>query len=174
MNLIVEKHFEFRDKLVTSNFPFAYILRKKNENEVSLQDGVAFSGDCSTVIGHAEDDFRDYLKVCFGIEEQGANPLQIKVVLTQKDLEDVSAYKGRIVEISDHGILIRAYDERGAAQAIYDLKDAMSMAKQPFLSKGVSKNKPLLSPSYRFVFGIFPDLPRLSFVSSPFGGTAVP
>ena len=32
----------------------------------------------------------------------------------------------------------------------------------------------LLSPSYRVVFGIFPDLPRLSFVSSPFGGTAVP
>ncbi|MBQ7237138.1 MAG: hypothetical protein IJX03_08335, partial [Clostridia bacterium] len=72
--------------------------------------------------------------------------VKISIEITQKNLEDVCAYKGRVVEISNGGILIRAYDDRGAAQAIYDLEDMMTENKVPYLIKGKTKNKPLFSP----------------------------
>ena len=140
------KRFQFRKDLITPNQPFAYQLREREENEISMLDGAVFYGEDSVVIKHAKEDFYDYLNVCFGVKENGKNPVTIKIEITQAGLEDVCDYKGRIVEIADGQIEIRAYDERGVAQAIYDLEDTMTAKKQPYLTKGKTKNKPVFSP----------------------------
>ena len=142
----MEKRYQFREKLTLSNKSFLYKLREKSRNEVSFLDGVSFFGEDTAVIRHAKKDFEDFLQVCFGVEKTGENPVKITVELTQNGLEDVNSYKGRIVESFDSGILIRAFDDRGAAQAIYDLEDAMKLKKQPYIDKKISKNKPLFSP----------------------------
>lgn len=143
---MVKKHFDFRESLITSNKSITFTFREKEEKEISLLKGVIFEGDTTKVVEHAKNDFFDFLKVGFGIESAGDNPINIHITITQEGLEDVCDYKGRIVDIQEGKIDIYAYDERGAAQAIYDLEDMMSSKKQPYLDKGRSKNKPLFSP----------------------------
>ena len=140
----MDKRFNFRKELTTSTLPFSVVEREKYDNEISLRGGVSFDGDTSAVIEHAKADIKDFLKVCFGVDKVGGVKISIKI--TQDGLEDVCAYKGRVVEVTDSGITIRAFDERGAAQAVYDLEDIMTENKVPYLSKGKTKNKPLFSP----------------------------
>lgn len=157
---MAEKRFAFRKELVTSNVAFAYTLRDKLENEISMLNGVVFSGDDSPVISHAKKDFVDYLKVCFKVNKNNENAVKINIKITKDGLEDVCDYKGRVVTVSDDGIEILAFDDRGAAQAVYDLEDLMTNKKQPYLEKGKSKNKPLFSPRMAhsaYDLDIFPD-----------------
>ena len=143
----MEQRYNFRKELIKSNKPFKYELRNKTENEISLMDGVIFSGDIlSPVITHAVEDFADYLKVCFGIKEVKENAVKINIEITKDLPQEVRSYKGRTVGIGDNIIEIKAFDERGAAQAVYDLEDAMSELKQPYLKKGASSQKPTFSP----------------------------
>ena len=156
----MEKRFAFRKELTTLNTAFKYELRECSSGEISMLNGVVFSGDTSPVIEHAKKDFLDYLKVCFGVKNTIKDAVSICIKITQNDLEDVCEYKGRIVEISDDGIIIRAFDDRGAAQAIYDLEDLMTAKKQPYLDKGKSKQKPLFSPRMAhsaYDVDVFPD-----------------
>ena len=156
-----EQRFKFRKELLKPNKHFKYGLRNKSENEISLMGGVIFSGDIlSPVITHAVEDFADYLKVCFGIKEVKENAVNINITITKNLPQEVCSYKGRTVEISDNKIEIKAFDGRGAAQAVYDLEDAMSEAKQPYLKKGTSSQKPLFSPRMAhsaFDVDVFPD-----------------
>ena len=156
----MEKRFAFRNELVTSNQPFSYVLREKNENEISLINGVTFLGDSSPVIEHAKSDLLDYLKVCFKVNENNENAVKIIVKITKDGLEDVCDYKGRVVEISDGEITILAFDDRGAAQAIYDLEDLMTAKKQPYITKGKTKQKPMFTPRMAhsaYDVDVFPD-----------------
>lgn len=157
---MAEKRFTFRKELTTSNVPFKYELCEMANDEISMLNGAIITGATSPVIEHAKADFKDYLKVSFGVKENGENPVEINVIITRDGLEDVCDYKGRVVEISDKGILIRAYDDRGAAQAIYDLEDAMTSKKQPYLTKGKFKQKPLFTPRMAhsaYDLDVFPD-----------------
>ena len=138
---MVKKHFDFRESLITSNKSITFTFREKEEKEISLLKGVIFEGDTTKVVEHAKNDFFDFLKVGFGIESAGDNPINIHITITQEGLEDVCDYKGRIIDIQEGKIDIYAYDERGAAQAIYDLEDMMTSKKQPYLEMGRSKNK---------------------------------
>ncbi len=142
----VDKRYSFRKELITSNVKISTNYREKEENEISLTNGVIFLGDTSPVIEHAKKDFIDFLKVGFNVKENNDNAVKIHIKITKEGLEDVCDYKGRVVEISDNGIVILAYDDRGAAQAIYDLEDLMTEKKQPYLTKGKTKQKPLFSP----------------------------
>lgn len=156
-----DKRYNFRKELTTSIFPFKSNLRDKHENEISLLDGVRFSWDISLpVITHAVKDFKAYLKVCFGVKEVKEDAVEINVIITKDLPQEVCSYKGRKVEISDNKIEIKAFDDRGAAQAIYDLEDAMSELKQPYLKKGTNSQKPLFSPRMAhsaFDVDVFPD-----------------
>ena len=138
---MAEALFKFREDLVISNYPIRYIPRDKADNEISLLNGAIFFGDTSKVIEHAKADFLEYLNVGFGVNNTNSNPIKITLKLTQNGLEDVCDYKGRIVDVNEDGIFIYAYDDRGAAQAIYDLEDWMTSKKQPYIDKGISKNK---------------------------------
>ena len=141
----MEERYKFRKELTTANFPIKYQRRDIGESEVSLLGGVIFTGEDNVVITHAKSDMDDFLKTAFGIKGSD-NPLVIDITITDRGLEDVCGYKGRITEIAENGISIKAFDERGAAQALYDLEDMMKEAKQPFLPICRFKNKPLFSP----------------------------
>ena len=157
---MAEKRYAFRKELVTSNVPFAVIERDINEDEISLKSGAIISGDTSPVIEHAKKDFKDYLKVSFGIKEDTDSAIKITVKITDKGLGDVCSYKGRVVKISDNGIEILAFDDRGAAQAIYDLEDKMTENKVPYLVKGETRQKPVFSPRMAhsaYDVDVFPD-----------------
>lgn len=157
---MAEKRYAFRKELTRSNTPFAYELRQKMDNEISLLGGAIINGPDGAVFAHAKSDFIDYLKVCFGVKENTNDAVKITVKITKEGLEDVCDYKGRVTTISDNGIVILAHDERGAAQAIYDLEDLMTEKKQPYLSFGKTKNKPLFSPRMAhsaYDVDVFPD-----------------
>ena len=142
----IEKRYEFRKRLITSNKKIDGVMRELSADEISLCNGVEFMGNSTAVISYAIKDFYNYLKVGFGIKQNQTNTVTVNYIITKENLEDVCGYKGRIIEISDNVINIRAYDERGVAQAIYDLEDMMTEKKAPYLTKGKTKQQPLFSP----------------------------
>ena len=141
----MDKRFNFRKELITTNKPIKFVQREKEENEISFLEGAVISGYDGAVVNHAKKDFANFLKVGFGIKESGEKPIKISLSIEKENLEDVCAYKGRIILI-DENITIKAYDERGLAQAIYDLEDMMTVNKAPYLKKGKIKKKPMFSP----------------------------
>ena len=141
-----ERRYAFRKELVTSNKKINITNRNIDNNEISLKNGVVFNGEITTVVSNVIKDFYDYLKVNFSVNGNAENSIVINFQITKENLEDVCGYKGRIIEISDNVINIRAFDERGVAQAIYDLEDMMTEKKAPYLTKGKTKQQPLFSP----------------------------
>lgn len=151
--------YGFRKTLTTAHYPLMLKKRREFEDEVSLLNGVKFVGESGKVIETAKKDFYEFLKVSLGIENNMA-ALEINISITQEGLEDVCAYKGRIVRVLDTGISIQAFDERGAAQAIYDLEDMVKENAVPYLKKGTYKNKPLFSPRMvhsAYDLDVYPD-----------------
>lgn len=140
-----EKRFQFRKELTTSHFPLNLSDQPIMADELSLENGVKFEKTNSAVIKHAVDDFNKFLKVSLKVQ---ANDKALKICfkIAKDNLEDVCDYKGRIIDINKDGVSIRAFDERGVAQAIYDLEDMMTSRKAPFVKIGKYKNKPLFSP----------------------------
>lgn len=142
----MEKRYAFRKELCKSNFAFKTVLREKKQDEISMLNGAIFNGEENSVIAHATKDFKAYLKTCFGVKENTENAVKISFEITKEGLGEVCSYKGRKVEIKDGEIIIKAFDDRGVAQAIYDLEDAMTELKQPYLKKGINWQKPIFSP----------------------------
>ena len=143
---MAEERYQFRKILDTAHFPIELSKVLINEDEISLEKGAIITcANKSPVVVHAITDFHDFLKTSLGVNSNEA-PLEIAIEITKDGLEDVCAYKGRVVEINSNGISIKAYDDRGAAQALYDLEDLMTERRAPYLKKGKFKNKPLFSP----------------------------
>ena len=106
----MDKRFNFRKELITTNKPINFTGREKDSDEISFLDGVIISGYDGAVINHAKKDFADFLKVGFGIKENGAKPVKISLSIQQENLEDVCAYKGRIIFI-DEDIINNEYGD---------------------------------------------------------------
>ena len=140
-----EKRFQFRKDLVTAHFPIKLSTQPINSDELSLANGVVFSGASGAVVDHAKEDICEFLKTSLSVNKN-EKAVNISIEITKDGLEDVCDYKGRVVSVEKDGILIRAFDERGAAQAIYDLEDMMSLRKAPYIKLGKYKNKPIFSP----------------------------
>lgn len=156
---MAEERYHFRKNLTTAHFPIELSNVGKQLDEISLANGVNIIGVKGAVIGHAESDFYDFLNTSLGVIK-GSNPVTIELTITSEGLEDVCGYKGRVINITDSGIFVRAFDERGAAQAIYDLEEMMLDRKAPYLKVGKYKNKPLFSPRMAhsaYDLDIFPD-----------------
>ena len=153
-----ENRYDFRNRLVTSHFPIDMIDRKIEKDEISFLGGVKFSGDNTIVIENSKKDFLEFLNISLGIKNSGG--LEISVSITKDGLGDVCDYKGRVIDIENCKITIRAFDERGAAQAIYDLEDMLKVSRAPFVKKGTYKNKPLFSPRMvhsAYDLDVYPD-----------------
>lgn len=151
--------YGFREELTTTHFPIQLKSREKFDDEISLLGGVEFVGHTGEIVENAKKDFFEFLKVGLGVEKPKGD-FKIQITLTNNNLEDVCAYKGRIIYITEGGIIIHAFDERGAAQAIYDLEDMAKSACAPFLRIGKYKNKPLFSPRMvhsAYDLDVYPD-----------------
>lgn len=162
---MAEQRYDFRKRLETTHFPLNLVDRKPFEDEISLLGGVEFIGGEGVVIENAKKDFNEFLRVALGIDVDSAKKsehgsVKINIVLSHEWLEDVCAYKGRITYVANDGVHIRAFDERGAAQAIYDLEDLVKANMAPYLKKGKYKNKPLFSPRMvhsAYDLDVYPD-----------------
>ncbi|MBQ8426287.1 MAG: hypothetical protein IJX16_00795 [Clostridia bacterium] len=155
----MEKRFQFRKDLITAHFPLDLSNEPIRDDELSLENGVKILGERSAVITHAIGDFNDFLKTSLNVKAND-KAVNITLKITKDGLEDVCDYKGRIIDVTKDGISIRAFDERGVAQALYDLEDMMTARKAPFVKFGKYKNKPLFSPRMAhsaYDVDVFPD-----------------
>jgi len=130
--------------------------------ELVLQDGLTIgTAGLDTVAKLAVKDFAAYLKTAFGIKVRLTDgKADITAVVDQADLGSANGYMGRKITVSDSGISIQAYDERGIAQAFYSLEDQMNARQAPFLKKTVTEQKPLFSPRMihsAYELDVFPD-----------------
>ncbi len=122
--------------------------RTPTVEEYVLKDGITIGvGGLETVGLLAAEDFVDYLRTAFGIraaltQEKG----DISICVSQEGLEEACGYMGRKITVSDHGIFIQGYDQRGVAQGLYSLEDRMNARRAPFLKKGVVEQIPEFSP----------------------------
>ncbi|MBQ9974166.1 MAG: hypothetical protein IJP02_04320 [Oscillospiraceae bacterium] len=140
-----EHSYEFRTRCCRSHHRiYGWKNRPAGPEELALGNEVTI---CCRVEGpvaaNAVKDLRAYLRTAFGIAtrmvEDGAD---ITVYLDTK-LKD---YMARTVTVSDKGVDIAAADDRGAAQGIYGLEDAMDLRMAPVLKKGTVSQKPAFSP----------------------------
>ncbi|MBO5751879.1 MAG: hypothetical protein J6R80_05700 [Kiritimatiellae bacterium] len=139
VSLYAERQYEFRAELERVH---ERGLRdeavRPAQNEFEIRDGAVISlpADRTEVLENASRDFAEYLLVSMGIgaavsvrSGEGA----LKIVIDKS----VGARTSRI-ETTDKGVMVTAFDERAAAQALYHLEDMMSLRRAPYLPKGSS------------------------------------
>jgi len=95
------------------------------------------------VVETALADFRRYLKTTFGIH---ANITAGRATIEIAPVTAAGEYMERTVTVTADGVVITASDERGVAQALYDLEDAMNRRRAPYLKPGTTTKKPAFSP----------------------------
>ena len=140
-----EKHYDFRKRYcrVHTNI-HNWQAQKPEADEWVLPARLEI---CLTAEGevakNAVKDFTAFLKTAFGFEgksvsEKGNLRLSIDPAM--------GAYMARKIHVDDGGIVVTAADERGIAQALYDLENLLTDRKAPFLKKKTFEKKPLFSP----------------------------
>ena len=155
----MEQRYEFRNRLNQTQKKLDFTKSELLSNEITLENGVAFVGFTSCVVENAKRDLEEYLSVGYGISKT-AKAVEIKLAVSPDISEEVRSYKGREISVTEQGIVITAYDERGLAQAIYDLEDKMTDRQAPYLQTGVTKQKPRFAPRMAhasYDFDVFPD-----------------
>lgn len=132
------------------------------ENEFAVDDGIVIvlPEDSDIVVLTAAKDFLDYLftsmKVSARISNNEDKNFKNIVVSFNEDLGDASGYMGYRINVTDSGITLEGYDNRGIAQGFYFLEDLMNIRRAPFLEKKVTARKALFSPRFaQSPFGMF-------------------
>ena len=156
----MDKKYGFRKRLTSSGEKIIWAKESVSAPFVDFLHGVnVVSNDFNgKIFAHAKKDISAFLKSVFGIKTVDA-PITVTVI-KDENLGELSSYKGRIITVDNNGVTVRAFDERGAAQAIYDLEDLMKDACRPEISFGEYKNKPLFSPRMAhsaYNLDVFPD-----------------
>lgn len=151
-----QHNYEFRKKLLEvhkKNVRIDGIL--PNENEIEITDGfVICTENHSDIVMNAAKDFAMYMldsqNVSVMVNKKPVmNKNKAVIIRLKKDGEDLgngNGYMGSKITITDECIEIVAYDERGAAQALYYLEDVMNLRCAPYLEKGVTERKTMFSP----------------------------
>lgn len=159
-----EKNYDFRKRLCQPHKRI-YVSRDLSpaKDEYAFGREVTICCKCESLVAKtAALDFKDYLKTAFGI----------KAVLTDGDAdisafifadglgENSNGYMGRKITVTENGITIQAFDERGIAQAFYSLEEQMNTRKAPYLKLGVTEQRPAFSPRMThsgYGMDMFPD-----------------
>ncbi len=161
-----EKNFDFQKRICNIHRPIPSALWTKPEaDEYSFGSSVKISLLCEdTVARVAVEDLVACFKKCFGITatvcscKTGAD---ITLSVDKKSLgENANGYMGRRIEVTEKGVTVEAYDERGIAQAIYYLEDRMKKRCAPILKFGVTEARPAFSPRMvhsGYDMDVFPD-----------------
>jgi len=158
LSLKNENRYDFRKRMIkghTENLRDFSLVAKEEEYEI--KNGYSFIGDdISIVVKNAVDDFRSFMKNSMSVEEGDNGNIVLKLA---DDLGEYNVYKGYRIEVSDK-IEISAHDERGLAQALYNLEDVISLKKAPYLKKDIYYRKPLYAPQMihsGYGFDLYPD-----------------
>ncbi|MBE5868018.1 MAG: hypothetical protein E7293_03545 [Lachnospiraceae bacterium] len=149
LQLPKEERYDFRKRIINPHVPD---LRDQalapQADEYALPECVKIYGEkeFGIVVQHAAEDFRQFLSISMGISVQETCREDADIVLQiSKDLGEYSTYKGYQVHVGEQ-ILITGYDERGLAQALYNLEDIMVYRRAPYLKKGDHYWKPMYAP----------------------------
>ena len=153
---IDEKNYEFRKKLLKvhkDNLRDMSLVAESNEFEFK-DVAIIFYEDNTDVISTAVKDFCEYLYTSMNVsaalsskpDAKDKAAVKIRLKNDGEDLGDANAYMGSTITVNEYGIEIVAFDERGAAQALYYLEDIMNNRKAPFVKFGNTKRKALFSP----------------------------
>ena len=170
----MEKLYGFREKLCAPHKKITFGFGSKKPDELDLSRGVRVRGSLSAPENTACADLSAFLRAAFGVDTC-PDPAEISIII-DKDLGEFSSYKGRVITVCDKGITVRAYDARGAAQALYDLEDMMKKRKAPYIKYGEYAQKPLFSPRIvhsAFELDVFPDAYLQNLVRDGFDALAV-
>lgn len=112
-------------------------------DELELGSEVKIQLDCDSIVAKtAAKDFAAFLKTAFGFSARFVSEggdLQIRLDPA------ISDYMARKIEVNDL-IEITAADDRGIAQALYDLENRLTDRQAPFLRKGIAEKKALFTP----------------------------
>lgn len=155
--LMKERNYDFRKRMLEvheKNIRNYNLM--PNESEFVIEDGISIvipktAGDVMITAGK---DFVDYLFTSMGVSanlKMGVIPNGESAVIvdfasnTGYDLKEANGYKGFRLDVEEN-IIISAFDERGAAQGLYQLEEIMSLRKAPFIPKETIMRKPLYSP----------------------------
>ena len=115
-----------------------------NADEFVLTDGLSVSCTaCGPVAQTALKDFIGYLKTAFGLSARCCEGAASVTLALDPAMTD---YMARRMTVDAEGIRICAADERGLAQALYDLEDSMNLRRAPFVAFGTTEKKPAFSP----------------------------
>ncbi len=152
-----EEEYEFRKRFDN--------IHKKDVRDYNLKPepldftfesiGFNFDEDFSSVVTLAAEDFIDFMKTSMNIEKGEAN-ITLKL---SSDLGEYNSYKGYRIEVTDK-IIISGFDERGIAQALYNLEDMLCMRRAPYIKKDTYFWKPMYAPMMvhsGYGFDMFPD-----------------
>ena len=160
MELIKEKEYDFRERLLKLYDNGALTNGKKaNQKQVSFENGVNFQGQKGEVLKTATDEFKEFLYQEGGVDKS-KDGLTIEFVCEKEKLGEFATFKGRSIKIEDGKITINGNDERGMAQAIYDIEKMLKQNGGLFLDKGEHCFKPAFSPRMvhsAYGLDIFPD-----------------
>lgn len=137
----IERKYDFRKRLTAAEKLKWDKTQALNDGEISLESGVAFVGEFGNCTELAKKDFKSFF-TARGTGER----VVIRLIKDDDGLGSFAEYKGRIITVTDEEIIINAYDDRGAAQAIYDIEKLLLLRRSPYIQKGEYKNKPLFSP----------------------------
>ena len=144
MGRTTENNYDFRERYckVHHRIP-ANVATEPQADELVLQKQLSIACHATgTVVETALKDFRSYLKTAFGITA--------RITGDQGDIEiapvTAGGYMERTITVDAARVTVAASDERGVAQALYDLEDAMNRRQAPYLPQGVTTKKPAFSP----------------------------
>ncbi len=152
-----EQNYEFRKRMLAiheKDVRDPALLPQADE--FVIEDGlyVVVPETASDVILTAGRDFIDYLFTSMGISamlKKGSAPAEAKKITvdlaadTGVDLLDAASYKGFRIDVLQ-SIAINAFDDRGAAQALYYLEECMTLRRAPFIPQKTVTQKPMFSP----------------------------
>lgn len=142
-----ERRYEFRTKLMqVHKKDVRDYTRTPETDEFVIEDNfrIVLPKNPHIVVRTAANDFIDYLQVSMNICAGTAKSADSKNSITlieNPDIEEASGYMGYRITVTENGITLEGYDERGIAQGLYFLEDLMNIRKAPYLKAGVIKRK---------------------------------
>ena len=153
-----EKNYDFRKRMLNiheKNIRDFGIKPQNNETVLSDECTIFVSENAGEVILTSSRDFTEYLFTSMNVAamvkmgEYDGRENAVVIALAKDcsvDLGEANSYRGYKICVTEKTVYIYAYDERGAAQALFHLEDLMSIHRAPYLKRETIVRRPIFSP----------------------------
>ena len=159
-----EQNYDFRKRLCQPHKRiYVSVDSSPDKDEYAFGKKVTVYCNCDGVVAKtAARDFIRYLKTAFGIKAVlTEGKADVTLFISSENLgENANGYMGRKITVTDCGVTVQGYDERGIAQGLYSLEDEMNLRQAPYLKKGDKEQRPAFSPRMThsgYGMDLFPD-----------------